>query len=217
MAGAKAGERRDSRDEPLPHVALLTLIGGVVVLAVIAATLVLWEGRVVVLLLFLAYTLGAAMRPGVERLVRMGVPRALGLAGHFVIFLGLVALVLWLVLPIVFEQAQQALADVPREGANTDQGLLHSVREQALTSLESKLSEISEPETALSTIVGTLAALAGVAFTLAAAAYWVIERDRLVKVILAVVPHEKRMTVRDTWLLIVSSSERSSARRCSSS
>ena len=51
MAGAKAGERRDSRDEPLPHVALLTLIGGVVVLAVIAATLVLWEGRVVVLLL----------------------------------------------------------------------------------------------------------------------------------------------------------------------
>ena len=73
---------------------------------------------------------------------------------------------------------------------------------QALNSLESKLEEISEPTTALSTLVGTLSALAGVAFTLAAAAYWVIERDRFVNVVLAVVPHEKRATVRDTWLLI---------------
>ena len=115
---------------------------------------------------------------------------------------GLVALLLWLVVPVVFEQAQHALADVPRHDAVTEHGLLSSVREQALTSLESKLSEISDPDTALSTLVGTLAVLAGVAFTLAAAAYWVIERDRLVKVVLAVIPREKRTTVRDTWLLI---------------
>ena len=202
MAAANTDTPLDRGDEALPHVALLTLVGGVVVLAVTAATLALWEGRVVVLLLFLAYTLGAAMRPGVESLVRMGIPRALGLIGHFVLFFGLVALLLWLVVPIVLEQAQQAMADVPRHDAVAEHGLLSSVRQQALTSLESKLSEISEPDTALSTLVGTLAALAGVAFTLAAAAYWVIERDRLVKVVLAVVPHEKRTTVRDTWLLI---------------
>jgi predicted PurR-regulated permease PerM len=94
------------------------------------------------------------------------------------------------------------LADLPRHHAATDQDLLRSIRGQALNSLESKLAEISEPNTALSTLVGTLSALAGVAFTLAAAAYWVIERDRLVNVVLAVVPHEKRATVRDTWLLI---------------
>ncbi len=202
MIPPEADEWLDPNDEPLPHVALLTLVGGVVVLAVIAATLALWEGRAVVLLLFLAYTLGAAMRPGVESLARRGIPRALGLAGHFVLVFGVVALLLWLVIPVVFDQAQHALADVPRHGASTDQGLLHSVREEALTALESKLSEISEPDTALSTLVGTLAALAGVAFTLAAAAYWVIERDRLVNVVLAVVPHEKRAIVRDTWLLI---------------
>jgi predicted PurR-regulated permease PerM len=202
VANSKADEARHERDESLPHVALLTLVGGVVFLAVTAASLVLWEGRTVVLLLFLAYTLGAAMRPGVDRLVRLGVPRALALVGHFALFLGLVVLLLWLIVPVAFDETQHALADVPRHDAQTDQGLLYSVREQALSSLESKLGEVSEPDTALSTLVGTLAALAGIAFTIAAAAYWVIERDRLVSIVLAVVPHERRATVRDTWLLI---------------
>jgi predicted PurR-regulated permease PerM len=193
---------RGVEDDTLPHVALLTLVGGIVVLAVAAATLALWEGRVVVLLLFLAYTLGAAMRPGVDGLVRFGVPRGFALVGHFALFFGAVVLLLWLVVPVAFEQTQQALTDVPRHDAATDQGLVSSIREQALSSLESRLRAISEPDTALSTVVGTLAALAGFAFTLAAAAYWVIERDRLVNVVLAVVPHEKRVTVRDTWLLI---------------
>ena len=202
MAAPEAGEPLAPRDESLPRVALLTLVGGGVVLAVTAATLALWEGRAVVLLLFLAYTVGAAMRPGVQSLMSVGVPRALALVAHFALFFALIALLLWLIVPVAFDQTQQALADLPRRDAATDQGLLHSVREQALSSLESKLSEISEPTTALSTLVGTLAALAGVAFTLAAAAYWVVERDRLVNVVLAVVPHEKRTTVRDTWLLI---------------
>jgi predicted PurR-regulated permease PerM len=201
VVASKEDEARHERNESLPHVARLTLVGGIVVLGVTAATLALWEGRTVVLLLFLAYTLGAAMRPGVDRLARRGVPRALALVGHFALFLGLAVLLLWLVVPVAFDQTQQALADVPRHD-QTDQGLLYSVREQVLSSLESKLTEVSEPDTAISTLVGTLAALAGIAFTIAAAAYWVIERDRLVKFVLAVVPHGKRATIRDTWLLI---------------
>jgi predicted PurR-regulated permease PerM len=199
---SEADAARDERDESLPQVARLTLVAGLVVLAVTAATLALWQGRGVVLLLFLAYTLGAAMRPGVDSLVRIGVPRAFALLGHFALFFGAIALLLWLIVPVVLDQTQQALADAPRQDAATDPGLLSSVREQALNSIESELREISEPDTALSTLIGTLAALAGVAFTLAAAAYWVVERDRLVNVVLSVVPHDKRTTVRDTWLLI---------------
>ncbi len=202
MASADVHGPADDREDLLPHIARLTLAGGIVVLAVIAGTLALWEGQAVVLLLFLAYTLGAAIRPGVDGLVRVGVPRALALIGHFALFFTVIALLLWLIIPVALDQTQQALADLPRHHAATDQGLLRSIRGQALNSLESKLAEISEPSTALSTLVGTLSALAGVAFTLAAAAYWVIERDRLVNVVLAVVPHEKRATVRDTWLLI---------------
>jgi predicted PurR-regulated permease PerM len=193
---------RESRSEPLSHIALLALVGGVVTLSVLAVTLAVWEGRVVVLILFLAYTLGAALRPGVDRLARMGVPRALALAGHFAVLVAVVALLLWLVVPVVLEQTQQALADAPRHDAGGDTGLVYSIREQALNSLESRLDEISQPDKALSTLIGTLAALAGVAFTLASAAYWVVERDRFVNVVLAVIPHERRRTVRDTWLLI---------------
>jgi len=202
VATTEADRRQDSLDESLPDIARLTLVGGVVVLAVTAATLALWEARTVMLLLFLAYTLGAAMRPGVDRLARAGVPRALALVGHFALFLALVVLLLWLIVPVAVDQTQEALADAPPRAAAADHGVLYAVREQTLSALESKLGEISEPGTALSTLVGTLTALAGVAFTLAAAAYWVVERDRLVNVILAVVPHEKRTTVRDTWLLI---------------
>ena len=202
MATTEADRRQDSPDESLPDIARLTLVGGLVVLAVTAATLALWEARTVMLLLFLAYTLGAAMRPGVDRLARAGVPRALALVGHFALFLALVVLLLWLIVPVAVDQTQEALADAPPRAAAADHGVLYAVREQTLSALESKLGEISEPGTALSTLVGTLTALAGVAFTLAAAAYWVVERDRLVNVILAVVPHEKRTTVRDTWLLI---------------
>ena len=202
MATTEADRRQDSLDESLPDIARLTLVGGLVVLAVTAATLALWEARTVMLLLFLAYTLGAAMRPGVDRLARAGVPRALALVGHFALFLALVVLLLWLIVPVAVDQTQEALADAPPRAAAADHGVLYAVREQTLSALESKLGEISEPGTALSTLVGTLTALAGVAFTLAAAAYWVVERDRLVNVILAVVPHEKRTTVRDTWLLI---------------
>jgi predicted PurR-regulated permease PerM len=202
VTAPKSDMAQSSRDDSLAQVAMLTLVGGVVVLALAAATLALWEGRAVMLLLFLAYTLGAAMRPGVDSLVRLGVPRALALVGHFALFFAVIALLLWLIVPVAFDQTQQALADVPRHAPGTDPGLVHSVRSQALNSLESKLAGISEPNTALSTLVGTLTALAGVAFTLAAAAYWVIERDRLVNVVLALIPHEKRATVRDTWLLI---------------
>ena len=166
VAASEAEGAPSSRNESLPHVALLTLVGGVVVLAVAAVTLALWEGRAVMLLLFLAYTLGAAMRPGVDNLVRLGIPRALALVGHFALFFAVIALLLWLIVPVAFDQTQQALADVPRHQAAADQDLLHSIRGQALNSLESKLEEISEPSTALSTLVGTLSALAAVAFTL---------------------------------------------------
>jgi predicted PurR-regulated permease PerM len=197
----RSTEPQDSPEASLSHVALMTLAAGAVAIAVLAAALALWEGKVVVLLLFLAYTLGAAVRPGVDSLARRGVPRALGLVAHFAVLLALVALLLWLVVPVVLDQTQQALADVPRREA-ADRGLVYSIREQALNSLEANLAEISQPDKAVSTLIGTLAALAAAAFTLASAAYWVVERDRLVNVVLAIVPHEKRTTLRDTWLLI---------------
>jgi predicted PurR-regulated permease PerM len=53
------------------------VVGGGVVLA-----LVLWKLRLLVALLFLAFIVAAAMRPGIERLAARRVPRGAGLAIH---------------------------------------------------------------------------------------------------------------------------------------
>jgi predicted PurR-regulated permease PerM len=181
------------------RVALLTLVVGVVVLMVGAATLALREGKVVVLLLFLAYTLAAAVRPGVERAVRAGIPRALAVAGHLVAVALVVVLLLWLFVPVALDQLQSAVAAAEAGG---ERGTLARLRDDAFAGLEREVNGLSDPEAALSTALETFRVFAGVAFTLATAVYWIAERDRLVGLVLVLVPHSKRPAVRDTWLLI---------------
>jgi predicted PurR-regulated permease PerM len=183
------------------EVALLALVAGAVALAVLLAALALWQGRVVVLLVFLAYTLAAAARPTVERLVQKGVPRWLAIAAHIAVVAIAIGLLLWAFLPVVFDQTQRALEDLPRHGGS-DGGKLETLKERALSALERDLSSLSDPSVALSAATKTLAAVAGIAFTLASAVYWLTARDRLVGVALTLVRPAKREAVRDTWLLI---------------
>jgi predicted PurR-regulated permease PerM len=194
-------------DRPSPErpaddaeVALLALVAGAVALAVLLVALALWQGRVVVLLVFLAYTLAAAIRPTVERLVKVGVPRWFAIAVHVAVFAAAIGLLLWAFVPVVFEQTQNALSDLP-SGASGG-GRLETLKARALSALESDLSELSDPSVALSAATKTLAAVAGIAFTLASAVYWLTARDRLVGVALTLVPAAKREAARDAWLLI---------------
>ena len=196
-----SASRRDAspRLDDTPRVALITLVAGVVVLGVVATALALWAMKTVVLLLFLAYTLAAAVRPGVERAVAIGLPRTLAIVAHLLALAGLVGLVLWLFIPVAVEQLQNAVAVAEKGG---EQGAIARIRDDALTSLEAEVGGLARPGEALSTALDTFRVLAGIAFTLATAAYWIAERDRLVGLVLALVPHGKRATVRDTWLLI---------------
>jgi predicted PurR-regulated permease PerM len=50
--------------------------------------------------------------------------------------------------------------------------------------------------------VKALEVLVGIFFVLATAAYWIFERDRAMKVVLGMVPRNRRKVVRDTWELI---------------
>jgi predicted PurR-regulated permease PerM len=200
---ARATERRRiSAPDSLEQTALLSLVGGGVLLGVVAVSLVLWEGRTIALLLFLSYTLAAAMRPSVSTLERIGVPRALGVAAHGLVLAGVVALLLWLFVPVALDQTQEALMRMQHRSGSGSGGALESLKEQALAGLERDLRHVSDPNAAFSVVVGTLTALAGTAFTLAATVYWIVERDRLVNLVLALVPHARRSTVRDTWLLV---------------
>src|SRR5919107_2872561 len=59
----------------LASTARVTLVKTLVVVAVVAGALALWKLKILIALLFMAATVAAAMRPGVEALARRRVPR----------------------------------------------------------------------------------------------------------------------------------------------
>jgi predicted PurR-regulated permease PerM len=188
-------ERRSS-------LAVLTLVAGMVAIAVLATAAALWAARTVILLLFLSYTLAAAIDPSVARLSRRGVPRSVAVIGHFAVVAAFVGVLLWLVVPLALDQTQQALAGAPANDVGSAEGLVGSLRHQILVGLEGELRGLSGQEAAVSAVIETLTVFAGIAFVVATTAYWLFERDRLVGLVLALFPRSKRRTVRDTWLLI---------------
>ena len=91
--------------ETAKRAALATLVvGGIVV-----AALALWKLKLVVALLFFAFIIAAAMRPGIEWLKGHGVPRGVGLLLHYLGLFALVGLFLWIVVPRAVSQVQSAL------------------------------------------------------------------------------------------------------------
>ena len=71
-----------------------------VVISIVVVALALWKLKVLIALLFFAFTLASAMRPGVEWLHRRArIPRGVGVFLHYIIFLGFLALLLWLIVP----------------------------------------------------------------------------------------------------------------------
>src|SRR5262245_43659102 len=205
MLKARTPSRRPSvghRDDD-SRLATHALVATLVALGVLVVAMALWQGRTVLLLLFLSYTLAAAIRPTVDALRRLGVPRSLAVGAHLAVGLGIVALLLWLFVPPALEQTQAALDSLPKAAASAaDEGTAASLRRQALIALERELRTLPTPSAALSAAVETLAALAGIAFTLACAVYWLSERDRLIRTVLPLLPEAKRQTVHDAWLLI---------------
>ena len=81
------------------QVARKAAIATLVVLGIVVLALALWKLRVLVSLLFLGLVIAAAMRPGVEWLHDRRVPRAAGVAIHYLAIAGVIALFLWLVVP----------------------------------------------------------------------------------------------------------------------
>jgi predicted PurR-regulated permease PerM len=174
------------------------VIGGVLVLA-----LALWKIRILVALMFLAFIIAAAMRPGIDALRRRRVPRGIGIALHYLGLIGLVAVLLWAVVPRAITQISTALDDLELdEEAQESSGW----RRDVLTGVQSWLedlpagSELVDPALEFG-LLGFEIAI-GIFFVLASAAYWVFERERAVRLVTSLLPRPRRKLVRDTWDLI---------------
>ncbi|MBA3736307.1 MAG: AI-2E family transporter [Actinobacteria bacterium] len=184
------------------RVALSTLI----VIAIVVLALALWKLKLVLALVFLAFILAAALRPGIERLGRAGVPRGLGLAIHYLAIAGVLTLALWFVVPRAVDQVQNALggstqAEIHREAAQS-KGLKHDL----LTAIDKRLREVPKAgqllHPAVEVTLKVFEVLLGIFFVLATAAYWIFERDRAVDFVASLIPRPKRKKMRDTWDLI---------------
>ena len=153
-------------------------------------------------LLLLGVTIAAAMRPGVDRLASLRVPRPVGVLLHYAALLGLVALFLSFVVPTLTDQVQAAL-----HAAQTHHpGSGDSIKARVLDVLARRLHHLPSADKlvqpALSIGEQAIKVLVGILFTFAVAAYWIFERDRTVDLVTSLLPRPKRKTVRDTWTLI---------------
>ena len=185
------------------HTAARVALATLVVVGVVAGVLALWKLKILIALLFLAFIVAAAMRPSVEWLHRRRVPRGVAIVVHYLVAAGIVALLLWLLVPRAVSQIESAVGgNTLRAEARHQTGWKHD----ALLSLDRWLHDV--PSTshvfnhALDATVLGFEILVGLFFVLAAAAYWVFERNRAIALVVSVLPRDRRRVVRDTWDLI---------------
>ena len=182
-------------------VAVWAFVATTVALGVVAAALALWKLKLVVALLFLAFTVAAAMRPGVEALARRGVPRSVAILLHYLVLVGIVAALLSFVVPPLVTQVQEATGKPVASGGNDD-----SIKARLLAELDNRLRHLPSGRQVLDPAISAgeqaLTVVLGVFFTFAGAAYWIYERDRAVDFVTRLLPRPRRKKVRDTWDLI---------------
>ena len=188
--------------ETAKRAALATLV----IIGLVVATLALWKLKLVIALVFLGFILAAAMRPGIEWLHAHRVPRGLGLAVHYLLLGGLVALLLWLAVPRAVDQVQNALGGTTK--AQIHQEATHSkgMKHEILTAVDRRLRELPKASElfhpALEFTIKAFEVLIGIFFVLATAAYWIFERDRAVDFVASLLARPKRKKLRDTWDLV---------------
>lgn len=173
------------------------------VIAVAALAFGLWKVRDIIVLLLLALTFAAAMRPGVEWLRRHHVPEALAIFTFVFLVLGTFVLFFWLAVPPAVNQLKEALA---QHVGNSTVGHSAGIRHDVIVWVDNHLHNLPSGTAIFHPIAtyGHKATTAIVAFffTLAATWYWVSERDSMIDLLVRLAPEERRESVRQTYLEI---------------
>jgi predicted PurR-regulated permease PerM len=180
--------------------AVATLVG----LGIVVAALALWKIKVVIALLFMGVIVAAAMRPSVEWLERRAhIRRSAGVLLHYLVLLGVVALMLWLFVPRAISQVQMATT-----GNQLHHEAVHSTgfKHEILTDIEKRLKRLPSGSSlvhpAIEVTKTAFEVLVGIFFMFAVGAYWIFERDRTIGLVQSMIPRKHRRVTRDTWVLI---------------
>jgi predicted PurR-regulated permease PerM len=185
-----------------------SLVATAVAVAVVAVALALWHLKVLVALLLLAVIIAAAMRPGIEALHRHGVPRALGVAIHYVGFLIAIGLLLWLIVPRALDQVEAAVGTLPTSASDVAAAARksHGIKHDILVGIQHRLERLPRGAGLIHPAVTygrtALEVFVGIFFTFAIAAYWIFEKKRAQGLVCRLVASKRRKVVCDTWDLI---------------
>ena len=173
-------------------------------LAVAALAFGVWQVRSVLILLLLALTFAAAIRPGVDWLGRRHVPESVAILLHLLVVGGALALLVWLAVPPALHQIGHALGQNLSGGVPT--GHATGVRESVLIWLQQHLHQLPTGAQLLHPVAtyGHKAGEAFVAifFTLAATWYCVSERDSIIELLTTLAPEAKRDKARETYIAL---------------
>ena len=179
-------------------------VATLVALSVVVAALALWKIKIVIALIFMGFIVAAAMRPSIEWLDRRArIPRSIGVLLHYLVVLGVVALVLWLFVPRAIDQVQQATS-----GNTLHHEAMHStgIKHDILNGLDKRLKRLPSGSRLVHPAVEitktAFEVLVGIFFVFAVGAYWIFERDRTIGLVQSMAPRRHRRIVRDTWVLI---------------
>jgi predicted PurR-regulated permease PerM len=167
-------------------------------LAVVALAFGVWQVRSVLILLLLALTLAAAIRPGVEWLGRHRTPQSLAILLHFLVVGGAIALFIWLAVPPALHQIVHALGAPPAHATGTRERVLDWLR-QHLHQLPTG-TQLLHPVATYGHKAGE--AFVAIFFTLAATWYLVSEHESLIRLLTALAPESQREQARATYLEI---------------
>ncbi len=173
-------------------------------IAVAAIAFGLWKVRTVLIMLLLALTFAAAIRPGVEWLHRRRVPEPVAILFFLLVVVGVVFFFFWVAIPPALHQVGHALNLVGAKGVTVPQG--GGFKHEVLVWLNKRLhqlptgSQLLHPvatygQKATDVIVWTF-------FTIAATWYWVSERDQMIDLVTRLHPEAKREKARATYLEI---------------
>ncbi len=167
-------------------------------LAVVALAVGIWQVRSVLILLLLALTFAAAIRPGVDWLGRHRVPQSVAILLHLLVIGGVVAVLLWIAVPPALHQIGHALGHNPGQASGVRGGVLVWLQ-QHLHQLPTG-TELVHPVATYGHKAGE--AVVAIFFVLAATWYCVSERDSIINLLTALAPESKRDTARETYLAL---------------
>jgi predicted PurR-regulated permease PerM len=198
-SSADSSSARSDRD-----VTLLAAKAAAAAIAVGALAFGIWQVRTVVIMLLLALTFAAAIRPGVEWLHRHRVPQPVAILFFFLTVAGVLTFFFWVAVPPAIHQVGHALDQGSVAGGTVPQsaGLKHEV----LTWLDKHLHELPTGSQVLHPVAAyghkATSAVVWTFFVIAATWYWVSERDRMIDLLTALAPEAKRAKARATYLAI---------------